>query len=48
MDWGGIMEDLIQNIVAVTVSDEYEDELCICGEDLESCPEAYVHMTSGV
>ena len=40
-------QDLIQDLVEVTVSDEYEDGLCICGEELESCPEAYVHMTSG-
>ena len=25
-----------------------EDELCICGEPLEECPDAYEHMTHGV
>jgi len=24
-----------------------EEKYCLCGEELESCPEAYVHMTSG-
>lgn len=24
-----------------------EEQLCCCGKELESCPEAYVHMTSG-
>ena len=25
-----------------------EDELCICGEPLKDCPDAYEHMTHGV
>lgn len=25
-----------------------ENELCICGETLEECPDAYEHMTHGV
>lgn len=25
-----------------------ESETCLCGEPLNECPHAYVHMTSGV
>ena len=53
------MKELIKEIVEVTMSEDYvrslvgaptieEEEVCICGENLESCPESYVHMTSGV
>ena len=55
----GNKDTLIKDIVELTLSEDYvralvgaptkkEEELCICGEELESCPESYVHMTSGV
>ena len=53
------MKELIKEIVEVTMAEDYvrslvgaptieEEEVCLCGENLESCPESYVHMTSGV
>jgi hypothetical protein len=39
-------EDQIRSMVGAPSTEE--EELCTCGEDLESCPESYVHMTSGV
>ena len=55
----GNKDTLIKDIVELTLSEDYvralvgaptnkEEEFCICGEELESCPESYVHMTSGV
>ena len=55
----GDSKKLIKEIVEVTMTEDYirsfvgapskeEEELCTCGEELESCPDAYVHMTSGV
>ena len=54
-----LTKELINNIVELTVSEDYirsevgaptleEEQLCCCGEELESCPDSYVHMTSGV
>lgn len=55
----GDSKKLIKEIVEVTMTEDYirsfvgapskeEEELCTCGEELESCPDAYVHITSGV
>ena len=38
-------EDQIRDMVAAPSIEE--EKYCLCGEELESCPEAYVHMTSG-
>lgn len=45
------MNELIEktNELLLTMQNQMEEEnKCICGEELESCPDAYVHMTSGV
>ena len=39
-------EDQIRSMVGAPSKEE--EELCTCGESLKSCPESYVHMTSGV
>ena len=55
----GNKDTLIKDLVEVTMTEDYmrsfvgaptieEDAICVCGEELESCPDAYVHMTSGV
>jgi len=52
-------KELINTLVELTISEDYvrsevgaptleEEQLCCCGEELESCPDSYVHMTSGV
>lgn len=55
----GNKDTLIKDLVEVTMTEDYmrsfvgaptieEDTICACGEELESCPDAYVHMTSGI
>ncbi len=41
-----IIGKLPQHPIALDIFEE--DELCLCGEPIEECPEAYEHMTSGV
>ena len=43
---GELTEAQVRDLVGAP---EYEAiDTCLCGELLESCPDAYVHMTSGV
>lgn len=39
-------EDQIRSMVGAPSNEE--DGLCPCGKILESCPDSYVHMSSGV
>lgn len=39
---------LIDTHTVTATHHEDDQELCICGDPIDECPEAYVHMTSGV
>lgn len=39
---------LVDTHTITAASHEDEQELCICGNPIDECTEAYVHMTSGV
>ncbi len=40
-------EDMIRDMVGAPTREEEENELCMCGEPLDTCPDAYSHVTMG-
>lgn len=39
-------EDQIRDMVGAPTREE--EEMCLCGEKLDGCKDAYIHVTSGV
>ena len=40
-------ESDIRDMVGAPTREEEENELCMCGEPLDTCPDAYSHVTMG-
>lgn len=42
-----INESQIRDMVGAPTREEEENEICLCGEPLDTCPDAYTHVTMG-